>query len=168
MLVPAVRITAPPTSLGYRSLGLLTWVMETMHDKHHKAADDALAALRQPLNSLDVLIMARYLVQVPRDNLSDASKAAIARTIGEVYAEVMNVGSDSIQIAITEIDAGCFFAGGSLLECNHIFVHGYLPDEDQTRKLKSALSARLAVDVTRAADYEPDSTWVSITETPTP
>jgi phenylpyruvate tautomerase PptA (4-oxalocrotonate tautomerase family) len=112
--------------------------------------------------------MARYLVQIPRDSLSDASKAAIARTIGKVHAEVMNVSSDPVQIAITEIDAGCFFAGGSLLECDHIFVHGYLPDDDQTRKLRSALSARLAADVARAADYEPDSTWVSITEAPAP
>ena len=111
--------------------------------------------------------MARYLVQIPRDSLSEASKAAIARTIGAVHTEILPASPDAVQIAITEIDAGCFFAGGSLIECDHIFVHGYLPDGDQTRKLKGALSARLATDVTRAADFESGSTWVSITEIPT-
>ncbi len=112
--------------------------------------------------------MARYLVQIPRDSLSEASKAAIARAIDRVHAEVMQADSDAVQIVITEIDAGCFFASGSLIECDHIFVHGYLPDDDRTRRLKIMLSARLAAEVTRAADFEPDSTWVSLTEIPEP
>jgi phenylpyruvate tautomerase PptA (4-oxalocrotonate tautomerase family) len=110
--------------------------------------------------------MARYLVQIPRDSLSEASKSAVARVIGEVHAEIMQASAGATQIVITEIDAGCFFSGGSLIECDHIFVHGYLPDEDRTRRLKQTLSARLATDVTRAANFEPDSTWVSISEVP--
>ena len=81
------------------------------------------------LTDISVFRMARYLVQIPRDTLSDESKASIARAIGEVHAEIMGASSDAVQIAITEIDAGCLFAGGSLIECGHIFVHGYLPDE---------------------------------------
>jgi phenylpyruvate tautomerase PptA (4-oxalocrotonate tautomerase family) len=143
-------------------------VIESMHDKHRKPSDYILGSARRRMESGQFWVdrMARYLVQIPRDGLSEASKAAIARTIGEVHAEIMSVSSDAVQIAITEIDAGCFFASGRLLECDHIFVHGYLPDDDRTRKLKSALSSRLAADVTRAANFEPDSTWVSITETP--
>ena len=112
--------------------------------------------------------MARYLVQIPKDSLLETRKAAVARTISEAHSEIIRTNPDAVQIAITEIDAGCFFAGGSLIECNHIFVHGYLPDDDRARQLKSALSTRLAADVTRAADFEPDSTWVSITLVPVP
>lgn len=108
--------------------------------------------------------MARYLVQIPRDSLSQATKSAIARAISNVHEEVMRTGSGTVQIAITEIDAGCFFAGSSLIECNHVLVHGYLPEGDRTRSFKQALFARLAVDVTSAAGFDPDSTWVSITE----
>jgi phenylpyruvate tautomerase PptA (4-oxalocrotonate tautomerase family) len=142
--------------------------METMHTMHRKPADHALRyhPSDRP-RTVWMNGMARYLVQIPRDSLSEASKAAIARTICAVHAEILQASPDAVQIAITEIDAGCFFAGGSLIECDHIFVHGYLPDGDQTRNLKGALSARLATDITHAADFEPDSTWVSITEIPT-
>lgn len=138
-----------------------------MHNKHRKGFDDRLRIITRRLahDSLDDS-MTRYLIQIPRDSLSEASKAAIARTISEVHTEIVLTNPDAVQIAITEIDAGCFFAGGSLLECDHIFVHGYLPDDDRTRQLKSALSTRLAADVTRAADFEPDSTWVFITLVP--
>jgi phenylpyruvate tautomerase PptA (4-oxalocrotonate tautomerase family) len=135
--------------------------MESMLYKHKKAAQDVAA----PKCSIAMDEMARYLVQIPKDSLSETRKAEIAKTISEVHSAVMNSGADTIQIAITEIDAGCFFAGGRLIECDHIFVHGFLPDGERTRELKSSLSARLATDVTRIANFEPDSTWVSITET---
>ena len=114
-----------------------------MHNKHRKGFDDRLRIITRRLahDSLDDS-MTRYLIQIPRDSLSEASKAAIARTISEVHTEIVLTNPDAVQIAITEIDAGCFFAGGSLLECDHIFVHGYLPDDDRTRQLKErALNA---------------------------
>jgi phenylpyruvate tautomerase PptA (4-oxalocrotonate tautomerase family) len=109
-----------------------------------------------------VAAMARYLIQVPRDVLAEDRKAEIAKTIAAAHNDITGDKSSSVRVAIVEIDAGCFFAGGSLIECNHIFVHGYVAGA--TAERKQALIARLSADVTKAADFEPDSTWTTISE----
>jgi phenylpyruvate tautomerase PptA (4-oxalocrotonate tautomerase family) len=91
--------------------------------------------------------VARYLIQVPCDVAA--------------HQEITGDDADSVQVAITEIDAGCFFAGGRLIECDHIFVHGYLAG-GATVERKEALIAKLSADVTKAADFDLDSTWVTI------
>lgn len=108
--------------------------------------------------------MARYVIQVPRDALSDDRKAHIAFAVTEAHTEIAGGDDADVHIAITEIDAGCFFAGGRLLECDHIFLHGFVPDLAALGDRKDALSARLAADVTKAADFDPDSTWVTISQ----
>jgi phenylpyruvate tautomerase PptA (4-oxalocrotonate tautomerase family) len=109
-----------------------------------------------------VAAMARYVIQVPRDALSDERKAKIADAVTSAHRKVTGDDPESVQVAITEIDAGCFFAGGSLIECNHIFVHGYVAGA--TAERRKALIARLSPDVTTSADFEPDSTWTTISE----
>lgn len=74
--------------------------------------------------------MARYLIQVPRDVLSEGRKAEIAKSVVAAHHEITGDDADSVQVAISEIDAGCFFAGGRLMECDHIFVHGYASDTE--------------------------------------
>jgi phenylpyruvate tautomerase PptA (4-oxalocrotonate tautomerase family) len=108
--------------------------------------------------------MARYLVQVPRESLSEERKAAVAKSIVAAHRDITGDDPESIQVAITEIDAGCFFAGGRLIECDHIFVHGHVPEGPGFADRKKSLSARLSADVTAAADFDPDSTWVTISE----
>jgi phenylpyruvate tautomerase PptA (4-oxalocrotonate tautomerase family) len=106
--------------------------------------------------------MARYLIQVPRDVVSEERKAAIARAIVAAHHDFTGENPDSVQVAITEIDSGCFFAGGRLIECDHIFVHGFVPDNGDFDYRKQHLVERIAADVTTAADFERDSTWVTI------
>ena len=106
--------------------------------------------------------MARYLVQVPRDVLAESRKAGVAKAIVAAHHEITGDEPGSVQVAITEIDAGCFFAGGRLIECDHVFVHGYVAGA--TTERKGALTARISADVTKAADFEPDSTWTTISE----
>jgi len=65
--------------------------------------------------------MARYLVQVPQDSLSEDRKAGVEKSIVAAHHDVAGKDPSSVQVAITEIDAGCFFAGGGLIECDHIF-----------------------------------------------
>jgi phenylpyruvate tautomerase PptA (4-oxalocrotonate tautomerase family) len=105
--------------------------------------------------------MARYLVQIPRDVLAEAKKAEIAKAIVAAHHEITGDDADSVQVAITEIDSGCFFAGGRLIECDHIFVHGYVVGGATT---KEALIAKLSADVTRTAAFDLDSTWTTISE----
>jgi phenylpyruvate tautomerase PptA (4-oxalocrotonate tautomerase family) len=105
--------------------------------------------------------MARYLIQVPRDSLSEGRKAEIAMAITATHRAITGDDAISVEIAITEIDAGCFFAGGRLIECDHIFVHGYLPD-GASGDLRGELRDRLSADITKAADFDADSTWVTI------
>jgi phenylpyruvate tautomerase PptA (4-oxalocrotonate tautomerase family) len=106
--------------------------------------------------------MARYLIQIPRDVLAEGRKAEIAKAVVVAHHEITGEDADAVQVAITEIDAGCFFAGGRLIECDHIFVHGYVPRAAAERK--EALIARLSADVTNAADFDLDSTWATISE----
>ncbi|MEH2512635.1 phenylpyruvate tautomerase PptA (4-oxalocrotonate tautomerase family) [Nitrobacteraceae bacterium AZCC 1564] len=110
--------------------------------------------------------MSRYLVQIPRDTLSAERKAGIAKAITRVHSDVTGDAADTVQVVITEIDAGCFFSGGSLIECGHIFVHGFMRDEHQLSTVKDTLSSRLASETTLAADFEPDATWVTLTGAP--
>jgi phenylpyruvate tautomerase PptA (4-oxalocrotonate tautomerase family) len=105
--------------------------------------------------------MARYLIQVPRDVLSGERKADIGKSIVLAHHEV--TGDAAVHVAITEIDIGRFFAGGPLIKRDHIFVLGYLVGNVTTER-KEALSTRLSADVARAADFDLDSTWVTITE----
>jgi phenylpyruvate tautomerase PptA (4-oxalocrotonate tautomerase family) len=108
--------------------------------------------------------MARYMVHVPRDVLSEGHKAEIAKSIVAAHHEITGDESDAVQVAITEIDAGCFFAGGRLIECDHIFVHGYTPNAASLGDRKDRLISRLFADVTKAADFDLDSAWVTISE----
>ena len=61
--------------------------------------------------------MARYLVQVPRDVLAESRKAEVAKAIVAAHHKITGDDPDAVQVAVTEIDAGCFFAGGRLIEC---------------------------------------------------
>jgi phenylpyruvate tautomerase PptA (4-oxalocrotonate tautomerase family) len=51
------------------------------------------------------------------------------------------------------------------LECDHIFVHG-VTVEDPQRDTREALAARITSDVAAAADYEPKSVIVTLSEIP--
>ena len=108
--------------------------------------------------------MARYLIQLPRDALSDERKAQVARAVTAAHRDVTGDDPADVEIAITEIDAGCFFAGGRLIECDHIFLHGYVADPVALGERKDDLSHRLSGDVSRAAGFDPDSTWVTISQ----
>jgi phenylpyruvate tautomerase PptA (4-oxalocrotonate tautomerase family) len=104
------------------------------------------------------------VIQVPRDALSDERKAKIAEAVTSAHRDATGDDPEKIEIAIAEIDACCFFAGGRLIECDHIFLHGYLPDPAALGARRNALSARLSDDVTKAADFESDSTWVTVSQ----
>src|ERR1700742_5031295 len=101
--------------------------------------------------------MARYLVQVPRGSLSEDRKRDLAYAITTADEEIAGSKRASTEVAITEIDAGCFFMGGSLIECDRIFVHGYLSGLGNLGDQKDALRARLAADVSKAAGFDLDS-----------
>jgi phenylpyruvate tautomerase PptA (4-oxalocrotonate tautomerase family) len=107
--------------------------------------------------------MARYVIQVPRDVLSAEQKADVAKSVVVAHCEITGEDGANVQVVITEIDAGCFFFGGRLMECDHIFAHGYLAGS-MTAERKQVLSTRLSADVTKAAEFDVDSTWVTITE----
>jgi phenylpyruvate tautomerase PptA (4-oxalocrotonate tautomerase family) len=108
--------------------------------------------------------VARYLIQIPCDSLSDERKAGVAAAVTRAHAEIAGDDAGCVAIAITEIDAGCFFMGGSLIECDRIFVHGYVADPVVLGERRRALVDRLSADVTEAAGFDPDSTWVTISQ----
>lgn len=108
--------------------------------------------------------MARYLIQIPRESLSDGRKVDVANAVTATHAEIVGEDPKTVAIAITEIDAGCFFMGGSLIECDRIFLHGYVSDLSALGDRRPVLIERLSAGVTEAAGFDANSTWVTISQ----
>ena len=109
--------------------------------------------------------MASYVVQIPQDSLSQDRKDAVEEAIKTAHAEITKAPAYVTQVEIVEVDSGCFYLGGRLLECDRIFIHG-VEVEDPQRDDKERLMARITADVAAAADYEPDAVFVTIAEIP--
>lgn len=109
--------------------------------------------------------MASYVVQIPQDSLSQDRKAAVEEAVRLAHAEITGTPRYVTQVEVVEVDSGCFYLGGRLLECDQIFVHG-VEVEDPQRDTKESLVARITSDVATAADYDPASIFVTISEIP--
>jgi phenylpyruvate tautomerase PptA (4-oxalocrotonate tautomerase family) len=107
--------------------------------------------------------MPRYTVTIPQDLVSDLQKKKIAATITEVHENVTRAHSDKLQVILGDVEPGCFYQHGRLLECDHIFVHGFT-SQDRDRDTKSALVEQLTAGIATAADVEPDAVSVFISE----
>jgi phenylpyruvate tautomerase PptA (4-oxalocrotonate tautomerase family) len=109
--------------------------------------------------------MASYVIRIAQDSITDARKAAVEEAVRLEHAEITGAPRHVTRVEIVEVDSGCFYLHGRLLECDHIFVHG-VTVEDPQRDTREDLAARITSDVAAAADYEPESVIVSISEIP--
>ena len=64
-----------------------------------------------------------------------------------------------------EISSACFWLHGTPLECHQIFVHGFVA-ADAGHSCGSALLDAVASAVASAADFEPGSVVVTISQVP--
>ena len=109
--------------------------------------------------------MASYVIQIPQDSITDARKTAVEEAVRLAHAEITGTPRHVTKVEIVEVDSGCFYLHGRLLECDHIFVHG-VTVEDPRRDTWEALEARIKSDVATAADYAPESVIVTLSEIP--
>jgi phenylpyruvate tautomerase PptA (4-oxalocrotonate tautomerase family) len=109
--------------------------------------------------------MASYIVQIPQDSLSKDRIAAVEEAVLLAHAQITGAPRYVTQVEVVEVDSGCFYFGGRLLECDRIFIHG-VEVEDPEKNNKDSLVARITTDVAAAADYDPNSVFVTISEIP--
>jgi phenylpyruvate tautomerase PptA (4-oxalocrotonate tautomerase family) len=109
--------------------------------------------------------MATYTIQIPGGQLSDERKAALPEAVKNAHAKTTGAPRDLTQATVLEITSACFWLHGTPLECNQIFVHGFVAgDSGQFRgpELRDAVASAVA----SAADFEIGSVLVTISEVP--
>lgn len=107
--------------------------------------------------------MATYTIQIPGDRLSDERKAALPEAIKDAHAKTTGAPRDLTQATVLEISSACFWLHGTPLECQQIFVHGFVAG-DAGHSHGPALCDAVASAVARAADFELESVVVTISE----
>jgi phenylpyruvate tautomerase PptA (4-oxalocrotonate tautomerase family) len=109
--------------------------------------------------------MATYTIQIPGGQLSDERKAALPEAIKGAHAKTTGAPRDLTQATVIEISSACFWLHGTPLECHQIFVHGFVAG-DAGHSCEPALRDAVASAVASAADFEPGSVVVTISEVP--
>ena len=109
--------------------------------------------------------MATYAIQIPQDRLSDERKSALPGAVRDAHSQVTGAPPDLTQVTVTEISSACFWLHGRPLECDQIFVHGFVAGE-AGHPLGPTLRSEVASAVASAAHLEPESVLVTISEIP--
>jgi phenylpyruvate tautomerase PptA (4-oxalocrotonate tautomerase family) len=106
--------------------------------------------------------MAKYTVTIPKDLVTKSVKDDIATSILRIHREAAGA-SENVQVIIGDVEPGCFYQHGRLLECDHIFLHGFIL-QDRSRDTKSVLTERLSSDIAARASIDQDSVCIYFSE----
>ena len=106
--------------------------------------------------------MAKYTVTIPQNLVTKSVKDDIASAILIIHREVAG-SPENVQVIIGDVEPGCFYQHGRLLECDHIFVHGFIV-QDRSRDTTNILTERLSSDIASRAGIEQDSVWIYFSE----
>ncbi len=107
--------------------------------------------------------MPKYAVTIPQNLATKSAKDDIAASILRIHQEVVGSSSENVQVVIGDVEPGCFYQHGRLMECDHIFIHGFIL-QDRKHDTKSILTERLSIDIARRADIDHDSVWIYFSE----
>jgi phenylpyruvate tautomerase PptA (4-oxalocrotonate tautomerase family) len=107
--------------------------------------------------------MPKYAVTVPLDLVSKSGKDDISASILRIHQEVVGDSLENVQVIIGDVEPGCFYQHGRLLECDHIFIHGFIR-QDRSRDTKNVLTERLGADIASRAGIDQDSVWIYFSE----
>jgi phenylpyruvate tautomerase PptA (4-oxalocrotonate tautomerase family) len=107
--------------------------------------------------------MPKYAVTIPQNLVSKSVKDGIAASILHIHREVAGNSSENVQVIIGDVEPGCFYQHGRLLECEHIFIHGFIL-QDRNRDTKNILTDRLSIDIAQRAGIDRDSVWIYFSE----
>jgi phenylpyruvate tautomerase PptA (4-oxalocrotonate tautomerase family) len=107
--------------------------------------------------------MPKYAVTIPQNLVTKSVKDGIAASILRIHQEVVGNSSENVQVVIGDVEPGCFYQHGRLMECDHIFIHGFIV-QDRNRDTKHILTERLSTDIARCAGIHHDSVWIYFSE----
>lgn len=109
--------------------------------------------------------MATYTIQIPGSQLADDRKSALAKAVKNAHAEATGAPQGLTQVTVLEIPSACFWLHGTPLECDLIFVHGFVagePGYPSDTTLRDAVASAVA----SATGFELGSVVVTISEVP--
>jgi phenylpyruvate tautomerase PptA (4-oxalocrotonate tautomerase family) len=107
--------------------------------------------------------MATYTIQIPGGQISEERKAALPEVVKDAHAKTTGAPRDLTQATVLEIASACFWLHGTPLECNQIFVHGFVAG-DAGHSCGPALRDTVASAVASAADFELENVVVTVSE----
>jgi phenylpyruvate tautomerase PptA (4-oxalocrotonate tautomerase family) len=109
--------------------------------------------------------MPNYIVTFLEGRLSASQKSQIAEAIARAHGDETGAPYYFAQVTLNEVEPGNYFLGGTPLDSDQIFVHGFIRDGRPTA-MKDALIARLTSDVALASQMKTNSLWVYLSEIP--
>jgi phenylpyruvate tautomerase PptA (4-oxalocrotonate tautomerase family) len=109
--------------------------------------------------------MPSYIVTCVEGRLSASQKSHIAATISRAHGDSTGAPYYFVQVTLNEVKPGNYFLGGTQLNGDQIFVHGFIRDGRPT-EMKDALMARLTSDVALASQMNTNCVWVYLSEIP--
>jgi phenylpyruvate tautomerase PptA (4-oxalocrotonate tautomerase family) len=109
--------------------------------------------------------MPSYTVTFAEGRLNASQKSQVAEAISRAHGDSTGAPYYFAQVTLNEVKPGNYFLGGTPLNGDQIFVHGFIRDGRPT-EMKGALMARLMSDVALASQMKTNCVWVYLSEIP--
>ena len=109
--------------------------------------------------------MPSYTVTFAEGRLNASQKSQLAEAISRAHGDSTGAPYYFAQVTLNEVKPGHYFLGGTPLNGDQIFVHGFIRDGRPT-EMKDALMARLTSDVALASQMKTNCVWVYLSEIP--
>ena len=109
--------------------------------------------------------MPSYTVTFAEGRLNASQKSQVAEAISRAHGDSTGASYYFVQVTLNEVKPGNYFLGGTPLNGDQIFVHGFIRDGRPT-EMKDALMARLTSDVALASQMNANCVWVYLSEIP--
>jgi phenylpyruvate tautomerase PptA (4-oxalocrotonate tautomerase family) len=109
--------------------------------------------------------MPSYIVTCVEGRLNASKKNELAEAISRAHGDTTGAPYYFVQVTFNEVRPGNYFLGGTPLNGDQIFVHGFIRDGRPT-EMKDALMAQLTADVAHASQMKTNCVWVYLSEIP--
>jgi phenylpyruvate tautomerase PptA (4-oxalocrotonate tautomerase family) len=109
--------------------------------------------------------MPSYTVTCVEGRLNASQKSQVAEAVARAHGDSTGAPYYFAQVTFNEVKPGDYFLGGTQLNGDQIFVHGFIRDGRPT-EMKDALMAQLTASVALASQMKTNCVWVYLSEIP--
>jgi phenylpyruvate tautomerase PptA (4-oxalocrotonate tautomerase family) len=109
--------------------------------------------------------MPSYIVTCVEGRLDASGKGRVAEAVSRAHGDVTGAPYYFAQVTFNEVKPGNYFLGGTQLNGDQIFVHGFIRD-GRPIAMKDALMNRLTSDVAQASEMKTNCIWIYLSEIP--